>query len=198
MNIISQRGDRLDGLAHRTDDLTASAQFFRFGTGRVNQRSWSNIISAPIEWVGSVASTVSSLPTRLWNGLQNIPSQAEPVHFRHEVTEPLNAGEYLEALKDSPRIGLLSVNEAAAYANLRGQMAHPERTLDRCTRSQLNMIRGVFNTFADPPSRTAPLECLGDMIRSLGHDPSDQTLHDRVADAGIGNGGSIGLEGKFT
>jgi hypothetical protein len=40
INKVSQRGERLDALQNKTDDLAASAQGFRRGANRVRKAMW--------------------------------------------------------------------------------------------------------------------------------------------------------------
>lgn len=40
INKVSQRGERLDHLQNKTDDLAASAQGFRRGANRVRKQMW--------------------------------------------------------------------------------------------------------------------------------------------------------------
>jgi len=51
INKVSQRGERLDALQNKTDDLAASAQGFRRGANRVRKAMWWKDMKMRI-WLG--------------------------------------------------------------------------------------------------------------------------------------------------
>ncbi|KAK5662824.1 hypothetical protein OQA88_6235 [Cercophora sp. LCS_1] len=51
INKVSQRGERLDNLQNKTDDLAASAQGFRRGANRVRKAMWWKDMKMRI-WLG--------------------------------------------------------------------------------------------------------------------------------------------------
>jgi vesicle-associated membrane protein 4 len=47
INKVSQRGERLDALQDKTDNLAVSAQGFRRGANRVRKQMWWKVCGAP-------------------------------------------------------------------------------------------------------------------------------------------------------
>ena len=60
INKVSQRGERLDSLQDKTDNLAVSAQGFRRGANRVRKQMWCT--STALECLQSPA--ISNLPAR--------------------------------------------------------------------------------------------------------------------------------------
>lgn len=182
---IAERGERLDQLSAKSDELAVSAQAFRH---RARKNTWYDLLSTPVSWVGSALGAVSSIPARLWQGQSDLDLDApvpEPITFTHEVEEDVRARKGLLAAAIGTKIGRLPANQIGEYTHFREQVRQPESTIDECTKEQTLLFKAVFDDFDENASGKVPIENLGDMIRRLGYDPADRALDIWCIEAGI-------------
>lgn len=188
---ILQRGERLDTLAAKTDDLAVSAKAFRT-KAKTQNNTWYDLLSAPAVWVGSALNAAGS---RLWQGDAET-SVTGTITFTHEVQEDPTARKKLLTAAIGVKVGNLPEDQIQEFVDLRKETKQPEYTIDECTKQQVHLFKVVFDDFDNGASDKVSLEFLGDMIRRLGYNPDDRALNTWCLEVGLGAEDVLTFEGR--
>lgn len=194
---LLERGERLDVLTTKTDDLAVSAKAFRTQV-KAQKSTWYDLLSAPVIWVGD---NLGALGSRLWEGpSEPVPDTPvlETITFVHEVEEDLSARKRLLAAAIGEKIGILPGHQVQQFAGLREQMKDPEYTIDECTKHQVHLFKAMYDDCEGATSDKVPLAHLGDMVRRLGHSPDDRVLDTWCLEAGLKAGDTVTFESTLT
>ncbi|KAK5233538.1 hypothetical protein LTR47_005160 [Exophiala xenobiotica] len=155
---LSQRGERLDSLQDKTDNLAVSAQGFRRGANRVRKRNCWNVKN----WVYTAGAAVASVPKLVSKATQGFfadESEVSPVEQKPQSAPALTSLGYFasESGEDQPDYGITEEDNVVDFLSKDpGEESHqPDCEIVEERNGVDQLLREWTTLYNDPPTLAA-------------------------------------------